>query len=449
MNFEDNITLSHLDSIDPKSLPAWLLLLGNSTLNLTDEFDFYPNDTDNRRKPNEFLSQIFPLILVVCYGLVFIVGVAGNCMVIYVVTMFSKMKTVTNIYVVNLAVADVLFLMSMPFLITTAIMKTWVFGYGMCKIYMVLFSINYFTGIFTLTIMSADRYLAVCHPVRSLSIRTPKIAFILCIFIWVASVLTMIPTFLYARTVIKPHKITCSINWPSKNSIRGEVAFIWYGFFFSYAIPMMLISFFYIMVVLRLGKLGPANKQKEKKKSNRRVTKMVLAIIGVYMMCWTPFWALQIILIVKAWFGKHNIWVLIAFQLITLLALANSMMNPFLYNFLSDNFRKSFLKAFKCATKSEVSKSQVVENSLCPRNNQCTEMTKFDEETASNTFEMQIVTTKSQCNSSIVKVENVFFSPAEKETNVEKDKLNGNVDEKESEEENKTNEKENLSNVAL
>lgn len=419
MNFEGNLTLFNDDSLDSKSLPPWLLLFGNSTDNFTDDIDFYQNDTERKRQSNEFLTHIFPLIMVACYGLVFVAGIAGNCLVIYVVTMFSKMKTVTNMYVVNLAVADVLFLMSMPFLITTTILKTWVFGYGMCKIYMILVSINYFTGIFTLTIMSADRYMAVCHPVQSVSIRTPKLAFILCLCIWIASVLTMMPTFLYSKTVPKPNKkgIICAILWPSDKHTEGTKAFILYCFFLSYAIPMVLISFFYIMVIIRLGKLGPANKQKEKKKSNRRVTKMVLAIIGVYMMCWLPYWTLQIIIIAKASFWKPN-WGITAFHLFTFLTLANSMMNPFLYNFLSDNFRKSFAKAFKCASKFEASKSLTAENSMCPRNNQCTELTKFDEDECQN-YEMKVT----KQHNTIVKVENTF-AQAEKETNIESEKSN-------------------------
>jgi len=61
-------------------------------------------------------------------------------------------------------------------------------------------------------------------------------------------------------------------------------------------------------------------------------------------------------------------WFIILFNCITVLTFANSMLNPFLYAFLSDNFRKSFMKAFKCASPREVNKSLCNENSVFPKN---------------------------------------------------------------------------------
>jgi len=100
----------------------------------------------------------------------------------------------------NLAVADVCFLVGMPFLVTTMLLKRWIFGDVMCRIFMILTSINWFTSVFTLTVMSADRYLAVCHPIRSMNYRTPLIASIVCACVWALSMAAMIPIALYSTT---------------------------------------------------------------------------------------------------------------------------------------------------------------------------------------------------------------------------------------------------------
>lgn len=84
-------------------------------------------------------------------------GLCGNSLVIYVVLRFSKMQTVTNLYILNLALADEMFLFGLPFLIITMYNSYWAFGYIMCKIYMTLTSINQFTSSLLLTVMSADR----------------------------------------------------------------------------------------------------------------------------------------------------------------------------------------------------------------------------------------------------------------------------------------------------
>ena len=95
-------------------------------------------------------SQIF-------YALVCVMGLCGNTLVIYVVLRYSKMQTVTNLYILNLALADECFLVGIPFLIVTSARGEWVFGRAMCKIYLTTTSINQFTSSIFLTVMSADR----------------------------------------------------------------------------------------------------------------------------------------------------------------------------------------------------------------------------------------------------------------------------------------------------
>lgn len=96
------------------------------------------------------------------YTVVCIVGLLGNTLVIYVILRFSKMQTVTNIYILNLAFADECFLIGIPFLLTTMHLGEWTFGTGMCKAFMVSTSITQFTSSIFLFIMSADRYLGRC-----------------------------------------------------------------------------------------------------------------------------------------------------------------------------------------------------------------------------------------------------------------------------------------------
>ncbi|CAI9582561.1 unnamed protein product [Staurois parvus] len=74
------------------------------------------------------------------------------------------MKTATNIYIFNLALADALVLMTLPFQGTDIIMGIWPFGNALCKIAIAIDYYNMFTSTFTLTMMSVDRYIAICPP---------------------------------------------------------------------------------------------------------------------------------------------------------------------------------------------------------------------------------------------------------------------------------------------
>ncbi|XP_014781588.1 somatostatin receptor type 2 [Octopus bimaculoides] len=352
--------------------------LFNETVHVTEQSlfsenfnDTYP-DMDNsfsngtEHSIRRVFMEIVNITVMISNSLICITGLFGNCLVIYVVTMFSKMKTVTNTYILNLAIADVLFLVSIPLLIVTIKNGFWMFGFFMCKFYYLLVSINSFTGVFTLTVMSADRYLAVCHPIKSMSLRTPKVAFIITVCIWLISILIMLPALMYSTTVRNAkNRDSCTMVMPDHLGISPDKIFIWYNFIFSYAIPVPLISVFYISVVHKLRTTGPVKKSSEKKKSQKRVTRMVLTVIGVYIICWLPYWAFQLDIVVftpPVTEGR-----ILMFQTFNILTYANSMLNPLLYNFLSDNFRKSFTKAFKCTSRFEVNRSLRAENSIYPK----------------------------------------------------------------------------------
>lgn len=122
-------------------------------------FTFY-NETTNPFSPCPSIQMpMGNLISMILYTVVCIVGLLGNTLVIYVVLRFSKMQTVTNMYILNLAIADECFLIGIPFLITTMHLGEWTFGSTMCKAYMVSTSITQFTSSIFLFIMSADRYI--------------------------------------------------------------------------------------------------------------------------------------------------------------------------------------------------------------------------------------------------------------------------------------------------
>jgi len=301
------------------------------------------------------------------YALVCIVGLLGNTLVIYVVIRYSKMQTVTNMYIVNLAVADECFLIGIPFLFATMFLEFWPFGNAMCKVYMTTTSINQITSSIFLTIMSADRYVAVCHPISSPRIRTPFISKIVSLTAWTVSALLMVPVFMYASTMESADTNSCNILWPESENVSGQTAFTLYSFILGFAIPLILIFIFYFLVIRKLKTVGPKNRSKEKKKSHRKVTKLVLTVITVYVLCWLPYWITQVALIFTPPKQCQSSFTITVFLLAGCLSYSNSAMNPILYAFLSDNFKKSFLKACTCAAGKEVNATLHMENSVFPR----------------------------------------------------------------------------------
>lgn len=110
---------------------------------VTDSFPSNGSFTQPEVKKLETLT----VVLVLIYLIICLVGVAGNSLVVAVVVKFAKMKTVTNIHILNLSVADTMYLVGLPMLTTTVVLRSWVFGPVLCKVYYILTSINMFTGI--------------------------------------------------------------------------------------------------------------------------------------------------------------------------------------------------------------------------------------------------------------------------------------------------------------
>lgn len=145
-------------------------------------------------------SPMKNVVAIILYLVVCIVGLFGNSLVIYVVLRFSKMQTVTNRYILNLALADECFLIGIPFLLTTMYLNEWIFGPILCKLYMISTSITQFTSSIFLLIMSADRFIAVCHPISSPRFRTPLVSKIVSLIAWGMSALIMMPIFFYGES---------------------------------------------------------------------------------------------------------------------------------------------------------------------------------------------------------------------------------------------------------
>lgn len=177
----------------------------------------------------------------------------------------------------------------------------------------------------------------------------------------------MIPVFLYANVMESPEGNSCNIYWPDDRG--GQTAFTLYTFILGFAVPLILILIFYFLVIRKLQTVGPKNKSKEKKRSHRKVTKLVLTVITVYVFCWLPYWLMQVALIYTPPKQCQSSISIASFLLAGFLSYSNSAMNPILYAFLSDNFKKSFLKACTCAAGKDVNATLHIENSVFPRRN--------------------------------------------------------------------------------
>jgi len=305
--------------------------------------------TDYSGYEENLLDRIIAIVVPILFSIAVIVGGFGNSLVILVIASNRSMRNTTNILIINLAVSDLMFLVfCVPFTATDYALPSWPFGNIWCKCVQYLICVTAYASVYTLVLMSVDRYLAVVHPVSSISIRTEGNTYIAIAVMWVAIILACIPVALshgeYPHLYYYGQSLVCRFMKEGWNQFAYQFIFT----ITSYAIPLFIIIVLYFMVLKKVrGGTTKSTRQSQSTSANTRrrkqsVTRMIVVVIVIFSLCWGP---IHIILNMKGMdkfpVNKLSISLQIAAQV---LAYMNSCMNPILYAFLSENFRSAFKK---------------------------------------------------------------------------------------------------------
>ncbi|XP_067830354.1 melanin-concentrating hormone receptor 1-like [Heptranchias perlo] len=305
------------------------------------------------------------IILPSVFGIICLFGIIGNCIVIITVSKKSKFhwcSTVPDIYIVNLSIVDLLFLLGMPFLIHQLVGNgVWHFGETMCTIITAMDAHSQFTSTYILTAMSIDRYLATVHPISSSRFRKPSIATLIICLLWFLSFISITPVWMYARLIPFPGgAVGCGICLPNP-----EADIYWYTlyqFFLAFAVPFMVITVAYIRILQHVTSAVAPTTQRSVRLRTRKVTRTAIAICLVFFICWAPFYALQL---TQLSIDQPTLPFHYAYNVAISLGYANSCLNPFVYIALCETFRRNLILMVKPSHhKRQVSSLQIPDSHL-------------------------------------------------------------------------------------
>uniref|UniRef100_A0A3Q0T4Y4 Chemokine (C-C motif) receptor 12a n=1 Tax=Amphilophus citrinellus TaxID=61819 RepID=A0A3Q0T4Y4_AMPCI len=258
------------------------------TINMTDP-TYLINDTaqlcDN--KPvNEFGAKFIPVF----YYINFLLSYLGNGLVLFIIYKYEKLSTVTNIFLLNLVLSNILFASSLPFWAKYH-QSEWIFGITLCKMVSSAYFIGFYSSILFLTLMTFDRYLAVVHAVAAAKSRKRVYAVIASVIVWCISIAASVKE-LVLRNVWKNDLIglMCEeLGFPENTMKRWRLVSYYQQFLLFFLLPLFMVMYCYISITIRIL----STRMKEK----CRAIKLIFVIIFTFFACWTPY---NIVILLRA-----------------------------------------------------------------------------------------------------------------------------------------------------
>ncbi|XP_042316748.1 type-1 angiotensin II receptor [Sceloporus undulatus] len=300
---------------------------------------------------HNYIKIMVPIV----YTFIFITGIFGNSLVVIVLYFYMKLKTVASIFLFNLALADLCFIVTLPlWAATTAMDYHWPFGNCLCKLTSAVSSFNLYASVFLLTCLSIDRYLAIVHPMKSRLHRTMVVARITCVIIWLLAAVASLPVMTH-RSVYFIEKVNITVcafryetNSSTTNSTSVKVGLGLSKNMLGFLIPFVIILTSYILIWKTLKKAYQIQRNKTR---GDDIFKMIVAIVLSFFFSWVPhqiFTFLDVLIQLGVIEGCHIADIVdTAMPFTVCLAYFNNCLNPVFYGFFGKNFRKYFLQLLK------------------------------------------------------------------------------------------------------
>ncbi|XP_064088286.1 tachykinin-like peptides receptor 86C [Macrobrachium nipponense] len=348
-------------SIDPKTLRRVLNTLFHyegSTAYTTDV-----SSTSSISKPTQLPFQMpayQQALWVMAFGFMILGACVGNIVVIRIVLGNQRMRTTTNYFLVNLSVADLFMtLFNCVFNFVFMLKSHWAFGSVYCTISQFIAHVSLAASVFTLAVISFDRFLNVMRPLKP---RMSKCVcrMLLCV-IWIVAASIAAPILPYATTIHTFNKLCrgertiCVIKWPDGLAPRSLIDYVYNVVILAvtYVVPMTAMIICYAVIGCKLWDpaVTKTSRQTDNFKSKRKVVQMLALLVGLFALCWLPYHVYFIVVHHHPQLSTRP-YVQHMYLAFYWLAMSNAMFNPIVYYLLNARFRYFFWQLLSGAKES-------------------------------------------------------------------------------------------------
>ncbi|CAJ1073207.1 C-C chemokine receptor type 9a [Xyrichtys novacula] len=308
----------------------------------TENYDYIFNQMCDRGSVRLFRRHFEPPFFL----MITLVGGAGNLAVVWIyMYVRGRLKTMTDVYLLNLAVADLLFLVSLPLWAAEAL-NGWTFSLALCKLNSALYKVNLFSSMLLLTCISIDRYVVIVQSTKAHNSQAERrrCSLLVCMGVWLLAVLLAVPDLVYAHTTEVDSLLYCRNVFPPHLGRSTKILLLSLQVSMGFCLPFIVMAFCYSVIFIKL--LKTRNFQKHK------AMRVILAVVVVFVVSQLPH---NGVLVMEAAQANNTTIECDEMkhldkvgQVLKCLAYLHACLNPFLYVFVGVRFRRDVLQLLQC-----------------------------------------------------------------------------------------------------
>ncbi|XP_010742105.3 C-C chemokine receptor type 6 [Larimichthys crocea] len=316
--------------------------MDSSTVDYDYNTEDYPDDGFCNFSPDPMavITQTYIHSIICAFGLI------GNALVIITYIFYKRTKTMTDVFLFNVAVADLIFVVALPFIIYNE-QHNWLQGPVVCKMLRSVYSINLYSGMLLLACISGDRYVAIVQARRSFGARSHTLiySYLICLVVWVFAVFLTLPTLIYTEISedmnlgsSKPVTM-CQLTFNKTETAKlMKVLVPSLQMAIGFLLPLLMMVFCYSSILCTLLR-AQSNNQRHK------AIRVVLAVVVVFIMCHLPYNAALLNHTMSLFKERSCEAEQIKLRVLAIsrsIAYLHCCLNPILYAFIGVKFRSHF-----------------------------------------------------------------------------------------------------------
>ncbi|XP_051260191.1 C-X-C chemokine receptor type 2-like isoform X1 [Dicentrarchus labrax] len=283
--------------------------------------------------------------VVVFYALIFLLAIPGNMVVGLVIGLSKHSLPPSDLYLLHLAVADLLLAFTLPFL-AISVKMGWVFGDIMCKAVTILQELSFYSSILFLTCISVDRYMVIVRAMEVRGANRQQVSWVVCAAVWAVGALLSLPGLFYSTfSSQNSTQMVCAEQYDASSADLWRLVTRILRHTLGFFIPLAVMLPCYGVTIRRLLHLrGGFQRQ--------RAMRVIVFVVFAFLLCWTPY---HIAVMTDTFFRTK----IVPYQCPARMAvdqamfatqslgLLHSCVNPVLYAFVGEKFRRRLLQIMR------------------------------------------------------------------------------------------------------